>query len=88
MLINTLKELHEEYSKRNAYRMLAAVKEAIKDHGENAKAVIVYGTCSKAPQSNIGIKMKLLKVEKYDIYPGAKRRYATQGYCNVVVIID
>jgi hypothetical protein len=78
-----LGELKLEYV--NSPKMLNAVNQAIVDFGPDAKCLIVLGQASFHMRSNIVKSVKCVD-DILGIYPGAKRRYKSEGYYNIVVV--
>lgn len=68
-------------------KMLAAITQARKFHADTAQALIATGKPSFSPNSNCYKSAVMAGFPAYDIYPGARRRYRSEGYVNVVVRI-
>jgi len=85
-IMATLKDLAKLYE--NAPKMRAAIIKAIQDHGPLAEACVVNGQPSHSHNSSCYRAAKAMRWSKYEIYPGARCRYKTEGFFNVLVRID
>lgn len=82
-MIKTLKQLAVIYKK--APVMLSAINTAIELHTDTTRAIVVSGQPSVRKNSNI---YKQCGNQVLDIIPGAKRRYQSEGYHNIVILRD
>lgn len=83
MKTKKLEELLKMYE--NAPKMKGAILKAIHEHGPMAEAIVVDGRPSHSPNSNCYKAAKARGWQDYEIYPGARRQFKTQGYFNVLV---
>jgi len=81
--MKNLKILREAY--KNAPKMRNAIDLAIAKHGEDAEAVIAHGNPSKWSGSNCFKTAKSVGFADYEVFPGPRRRYRTQGFINILV---
>lgn len=68
--------------------MTAAIRSAILANGYESEAIIVSGQPSYRKGSNCRKAADAAGFKSYRIYTGAKRRYDSEGYKNVLVKIS
>jgi hypothetical protein len=79
----TLEGLLPQYKK--APKMRGAIMRAIREHGPLAEAIVVKGQPSFSHNSHCYKMARERGWRDYQIYPGAKRRFKSQGFYNVIV---
>jgi hypothetical protein len=82
--MTTLAEIRTKYT--NKPKTLAAIDEAIKEHGENAEAVMTRGLPSTKKQSNMWKRADGEGYKTWTYYVGARAgQHANDGYYSVIV---
>lgn len=82
--MSTLSELRTKYAK--SPKTLAAINAAIRDHGENAEAVMSQGLPSNNVRSNLYKQAVRVGFAQWSYYVGARAgKNANDGNYNVIV---